>query len=43
MIADTAKTHNSGMIPAEESYSVLRAVVEWRTGGILDEKPPVPL
>jgi hypothetical protein len=32
-VADTSKTHNSGTIAPEESYSVVRAVVEWKTGG----------
>lgn len=33
IVTDTTKTHNSGTVNAEESYSVVRTVVEWRTGG----------
>jgi hypothetical protein len=33
LVTDTTKTHNSGEVSAVESYSVVRAVVEWHTGG----------
>lgn len=33
IVTQTTKTHKSGTVSAEESYSVVRAVVEWRTGG----------
>jgi hypothetical protein len=33
LVSDTTKTHNSREVSAVESYSVVRAVVEWHTGG----------
>ena len=33
VVTDTTKTHNSGTVCADESYSVVRCVREWRTGG----------
>ena len=32
-VGDTAKTHNAGTVSPGESYSVIREVIEWRTGG----------
>jgi hypothetical protein len=32
-VADTTKTHNAGAIGPNQSYSVVRSVIEWRTGG----------
>jgi hypothetical protein len=34
-VEDTRKTHRQNVISAEESYSVVRDVVEWQTGGPL--------
>ena len=33
LVEDTRKTHGRAFIGAEESYSVVREVIEWRTGG----------
>jgi hypothetical protein len=33
LVADTEKTYNSGCVKAAESYSVIRDVIEWQTGG----------
>jgi hypothetical protein len=32
-IEDTAKTHDRGHIEPDSAYSVVREVIEWRTGG----------
>lgn len=32
VVADTQKAHNSGSIDPDLSYSIIRKVVEWRTG-----------
>jgi hypothetical protein len=32
-VADTTKTHLEGYVRPSESYSVIREVVEWQTGG----------
>jgi hypothetical protein len=33
IVTSTGKTHNSGIVSPEMSYSVVNWVVEWRTGG----------
>jgi len=32
-VEDTSKTHDSGNVESEQAYSVVRAVIEWQTGG----------
>jgi len=32
-VEDTAKTHDGGQLESEQTYSVVRDVIEWQTGG----------